>query len=129
MDPFLYTPVRWCSDRRNRTLMNMVRSMMCFTNLPISFWRYAQGTTAYILNKVPSKSIASTPYEIWKRRKSNLKHLKTWGCPTYVRNIFGYKLSARSDKYRFVGYLKKTNGYYFYHLLNKRCLLVGTSLF
>ena len=64
---------------------------------------------------MPSKSVASTPYKIWNGRKPNLKHLKTLGCPTYVKNIFGHKLSARSDKYRFVGYPKKTNGYYFYH--------------
>ena len=64
---------------------------------------------------MPSKSVASTPYEIWNGRKPNLKHLKIWGYLTYVKNIFGHKLSARSDKYRFVGHPKKTNGYYFYY--------------
>ena len=68
--------------------MDMVRSMMCFTNLPISFWGYVLDTATYVLNKVPSKSVASTPYEIWKGRKSNLKHLKIWDYPTYVKNIF-----------------------------------------
>ena len=76
--------------------------------------RYPLDTSVYILNRVPSKSIASTPYEIWKERKSNLKHLKIWGCPTYVKNIFGHKLSIRSDKSRFVGYSKETNGYYYH---------------
>ena len=96
--------------------MDIVRSMMCFTDLPISFWRYAAlETTIYILNMVPSKSIASTPYEIWKGRKPNLKHLKIWSSPAYVKNIFRHKLSTRSDRCRFVGYPKKTNRYYFYH--------------
>ena len=36
-------------------------------------------------------------------------------CPTYVKNIFGHKLNARSDKCRFVEYLNKINGYYFNH--------------
>ena len=94
--------------------MDMVRSMMCFTDLLISFWRYILETATYILNRVPSKSIASTPYDIWKGRKSNLKHLKIWNCLAYVKNIFRHKFSARSDKYRFVGYLKKTNGYYYH---------------
>ena len=70
---------------------------------------------------MPSKSVASTPYEIQKGRKPNLKHLKIWDCLAYVKNIFGHKLSARSDKYRFIGYPKETNGYYFYYLLNKKC--------
>ena len=77
--------------------------------LSISFWGCALETTTYILNRVPSKSIASTSYEIWKEKKSNLKHLKIWGCPAYIKNIFGYKLSARSDKCKFVGYPRKIN--------------------
>ena len=72
---------------------------------------------------MPSKSVASTPYEIWKGRKPNLKYLKTWGCPAYVRNIFRHKLSARSDKCRFVGYPIKTNGYYFYHLTEQKVFI------
>ena len=56
--------------------MDMVRSMMCFTDLSVSFWGYVLETATYIWNKMTSKSITSTPYEIWKGRKSNLKHLK-----------------------------------------------------
>ncbi|KAM2111916.1 hypothetical protein ACFX1R_014483 [Malus domestica] len=39
------------SERRNRTLMNMVRSMMSSANLPVTFWRYALYTAAYLLNR------------------------------------------------------------------------------
>ncbi|TYK18765.1 gag/pol protein [Cucumis melo var. makuwa] len=54
------------SERRNRTLLDMVRSMMSFAQLPNSFWGYALETTIYILNNVPSKSVSETSYEIWK---------------------------------------------------------------
>ncbi|KAA0061307.1 gag/pol protein [Cucumis melo var. makuwa] len=57
------------SERRNRTLLDMVQSMMSFAQLPDSFWRYALETTIYILNNVPSKSVSETPYELWKGRK------------------------------------------------------------
>ena len=83
--------------------------------LSISFWGYALETAAYILNKVLSKFITSTPYEIWKGKRPSFKHLKIWGCSAYVKNIEGNKLSSRSDKYRFVGYPKESIGYYFYH--------------
>ena len=43
----------------------MVRSMMTQTNLPIFYWGDALLTAAYILNHVPSKSITTTPYELW----------------------------------------------------------------
>ena len=37
------------SKRRNRTLLDMVRSMMSLTDLPLSFWGYALETTALML--------------------------------------------------------------------------------
>ncbi|GJT36175.1 retrotransposon protein, putative, ty1-copia subclass [Tanacetum coccineum] len=43
------------SERRNRTLLDMVRSMMSQTTLPKSFWDYAFETAARILNMVPTK--------------------------------------------------------------------------
>ncbi|GJS82649.1 retrovirus-related pol polyprotein from transposon TNT 1-94 [Tanacetum coccineum] len=52
-------------ERRNRTLLDMVRSMKNLTTLPKSFWGYALETTAHILNMVPTKKIDRTPYEIW----------------------------------------------------------------
>ena len=53
------------AKRRNRTLLDMIRSMMAHANLPISFWGDALLTAAYILNRVPSKSVSATPYELW----------------------------------------------------------------
>ena len=56
------TPQRNCvSERRNRTLLDMVRSMMSLTNLPLSFWGYALETVAFTLNWAPSKSVETTP--------------------------------------------------------------------
>ena len=52
------------SERRNRTLLDMVQSIISLTNLPISFWGYAIETTAFTLNRAPSKSIEMTPYEL-----------------------------------------------------------------
>jgi hypothetical protein len=53
------------SERRNRTLLDMVRSIMSLTDLPLSFWGYALETAAFTLNRAPSKSVETTPYELW----------------------------------------------------------------
>nr|GEU75101.1 hypothetical protein [Tanacetum cinerariifolium] len=53
------------SERRNRTLLDMVRSMMSFTTLLLSFWDYALETTTCILNMVPTNKVDKTPYELW----------------------------------------------------------------
>ncbi|GJU69793.1 zinc finger, CCHC-type containing protein [Tanacetum coccineum] len=67
---------RYCfivSERRNRTLLDMVRSMMSQTTLPKSFWDYALESAACILNMVPTKKVDKTPYEIWLLKKGYLK--------------------------------------------------------
>ena len=88
---------------------------MCFTELPIFFWGHALEIAIIILNRVPSISVSSTPYEIWRGKKPNLKYFKIWGCSAYVKRNFGHKLDTRADKYLFVGYPKDSIGYLFYH--------------
>ena len=36
-------------------------------------------TAAYILNRVPSKSVSSTPYEVWKGVTLDLNIMRPWG--------------------------------------------------
>ncbi|GKC77192.1 retrotransposon protein, putative, ty1-copia subclass [Tanacetum coccineum] len=81
-------------ERRNRTLLNMVRSMMSLTTLPLSFWDYALESAARILNMIPTKK----------------------GCEAHVKRYTPDKLQQRSIKCIFVGYPKETMGYYFYYL-------------
>nr|GEX45225.1 hypothetical protein [Tanacetum cinerariifolium] len=52
------------SERRNRTLLDMVRSMMNLTTSPLSFWDYALESPTRILNMVPTKKVDKTPYEL-----------------------------------------------------------------
>ena len=53
------------AKRRNRTLMDMVRSMISNSQLPLSLWSEALKTTVYVLNWVPSKAVIKTPFELW----------------------------------------------------------------
>ncbi|GJS14223.1 zinc finger, CCHC-type containing protein [Tanacetum coccineum] len=72
-----YTPQHnGVSERRNRTLLDMVRSMMSQTTLPKSFWDYALETASCILNKVPTKKVEKTPYEVWHGQAPKLSYLK-----------------------------------------------------
>jgi len=73
------------SERRNRTLMDMVRSMLSNSCLPVSLWMYALKTVMYLLNMVPSKVVQKTPFELWMSRKPSLRHLHVWGCHAKVR--------------------------------------------
>ena len=67
------------SERHNRTLLDIVQSMMFLTDLPLSFWGYALETAAFTLNRVPSKSVETTSYELWFGKKPKLSFLKSLG--------------------------------------------------
>ena len=103
------------SERRNRTLLEMVQSMMSLTDLPLLFWGYALETAAFTLNRAPSKSVETTPYELWFGKKPKLSFLKVWGCDAYVKKFHPDKLKAKSEKCVFIGYPKENVGDTFYH--------------
>nr|GFB63306.1 hypothetical protein [Tanacetum cinerariifolium] len=113
-----YTPqYNGVSERRNRTLLDMVRSMMSQTTIPKSFWDYALETVARILNMVPTKKVDKTPYEIWHGQAPKVSYLKVWGCEAFVKRdtlTKPDKLDPRSFKSIFVGYPKETMRYSFY---------------
>ena len=71
--------------RRNRTLMDFVRSMRSNTKLPQYLWTEALKTTVYILNRVPTKVVPKTPFELFKGLKPSFQHIRVWGCPFEVR--------------------------------------------
>ena len=111
------------SERRNRTLLDMVRSMMSQADLPISFWGYALETAAFTLNRVPTKSVEKIPYEMWTGKCPALSFLKVWGCEAYVKHLMSDKLTPKSDKCFFVGYPRETKGYFFIIKRKAKCLL------
>ncbi|GKA15467.1 retrotransposon protein, putative, ty1-copia subclass [Tanacetum coccineum] len=114
-------------ERRNRTLLDMVRSMMNFTTLPLSFWDYALESATRILNMVPTKKVDKTLYELWYGKVSNLSYLKVWGCKALVKRDMPDKLQQRYVKCIFIGYPKETICYYFYFLPENKIVVVRSE--
>ncbi|KAI9081726.1 hypothetical protein K1719_036329 [Acacia pycnantha] len=106
----------------------MVRSMIGQIDLPPSFWGHALETVAFTLNRVPSKTIEKTPYEIWTGKKPSLSFLKIWGCEVYVKHQASDKLSSRSSKCLFVGYPKETKGYYVYNPTDHKMFVIRNGV-
>ena len=73
------------AKRRNRTLLDMVRSMLSSSKLPKFLRNEALKTTVYILNQVPTKAVPKTPFELMKYWKPSLRHMCVWGCSSEVR--------------------------------------------
>ncbi|KAM1649269.1 hypothetical protein ACFX14_010564 [Malus domestica] len=116
------------AERRNRTLMDMVRSMICRVNLPKTLWGEAVKTANYLLNKVPSKAVESTPFELWTTRTPSLNHLHIWGCAAEAKvyNPKGRKLDPKTASCFFVGYAERSKGFRFYYPNSHNTRIVET---
>jgi hypothetical protein len=103
------------AKKRNQTLLEMVRSIMVQANLSITFLGDALLTVVYILNRVPSKSISSTPYELWNNRKPDLSNLRHCECVAFVHDMSHQhdKLGPRDKKSIFIRYSEHFKGYVF----------------
>nr|GEW59868.1 hypothetical protein [Tanacetum cinerariifolium] len=128
-----YTPQHnGVSEKRNRTLLDMVRYMMSQTTLPKSFWGYALKTAARILNMVPTKKVENTPYEVWHRQAPKLSYLKVWGCEALVKRdtlTKPNKLEPIYIKCIFIGYPKEMMGYSFYYPPENKVLVTRNVKF
>ena len=117
------------AERRNRTLLDMVRSMMSYSSLPISFWGCSLQIAVYILNVVPSKSIQKTPLELWNEHKPSLRHFRIWGCVVHMLKGKIGKLEPRIKVCMFVGYPKGTRGGLFYSPSDKKVFVSTNATF
>ena len=70
---------------------------------------YFLKTAIYLLNRVPSKAVPKTPFELCIGMKPSLRHLHVWGCPAKIRvyNPQEKKLYSRIISGFFIGYTKK----------------------
>ena len=63
------------AERQKRTQKDKVRSMISYTILPKSLWEEVLKLAAYILNRVLTKVVAKTLYELWTNKKPIIKYL------------------------------------------------------
>lgn len=111
------------AERKNRTILDMTRTMLKEKCLPKSFWAEAVVWTAYLLNRCPTKSVKNmTPQEAWSGKKPSVEHLRIFGCIAYaqVPEAKRRKLDDRGEKCIFVGISGKSKGYRLYNPLTNK---------
>ena len=94
------------AERMNRTIMNMVRSMMFFKNVKLMFWGDAVKCAAYLRNRSPSNALdKKTPHEMWFGHLPSVRHLRVFGstCYALIPKEQRNKLGARSRRCIFLG--------------------------
>ncbi|RVW90346.1 Retrovirus-related Pol polyprotein from transposon TNT 1-94 [Vitis vinifera] len=73
------------SERKNRTILNMVRTILSKGHIPRSFWPEAVIWSIHILNRSPTLVVQNvTPEEAWNGRKPSVNHFRIFGCIAYA---------------------------------------------
>ena len=109
-----YTPQQnGVVEKKNRTIMGLLRSMLKDKNLPLEIWGEAVSTCVYVLNGSSTKGVkGQTPYEKWNGRKPNVSHLKIFGLVVFVKTTGRLsKLEDRSKCMMFMGYEAGSKAY------------------
>ncbi|XP_003381516.1 putative copia protein [Trichinella spiralis] len=79
-----YTPQQnGVAERKNRALVEMAKCMMTDAKLPKRYWGEPVCTAAFLQNRLPSRSISKTPFELWTGNKPNVDHIRIFGYKTY----------------------------------------------
>nr|KYP43697.1 Retrovirus-related Pol polyprotein from transposon TNT 1-94 [Cajanus cajan] len=114
------------AERKNRTILDMVRTMLKGKNMPEKFWAEAVQCAIYIQNRCPhSKLDDVTPQEAWSGQKPSIRHFKIFGSLAYghVPAQLRTKLDDRSKKYILIGYDEKAKAYKLYNPVTGKILV------
>nr|GEW47576.1 retrovirus-related Pol polyprotein from transposon TNT 1-94 [Tanacetum cinerariifolium] len=69
------------TKRKNKTLIEVARTMLADSKLPTTFWAEAVNTVCYVQNRIlVIKPHNKTPYEIFLCRKPALSFMRPFGC-------------------------------------------------
>ena len=69
----------------NRTLVEVIRSILSDAKLPKMFWAEALSTAVYLRNLNPTTAVqGKIPFEAWTKEKPDVGHLKAFGCLCYA---------------------------------------------
>ena len=66
---------------------------------------------------------------MWTGKTPSLYFLKIWGCEAFVKRLMSDKLTPKSDKCIFVGYLRETLGYNFYNREENKVFVARNGVF
>ena len=113
-------------ERRNRTLLEMTRSLLKHMGVPNIMWGEAVRHATYLINRIATRSlIGRTPYEALRSKKPNLEHLKVFGCVYFARTEEAgrKKLDDRSRVLVHLGTEPGTKAYRLLDPTNKRIVV------
>ncbi|GJR91102.1 reverse transcriptase domain-containing protein [Tanacetum coccineum] len=116
------------AERKNKTLIEVARTMLADSKLPTTFWAEAVNTACYVQNRVlVIKPHNKTPYELFLGRKPALSFMRPFGYPVTILNTIDHlgKFDGKVDEGFFIGYSTNSKAF---RVFNNRTRIVEENL-
>ncbi|GKV06530.1 hypothetical protein SLEP1_g18415 [Rubroshorea leprosula] len=128
-----YTPQQnGVFEKRNCTIMNMVRSLISKSGLPKEFWPEAVNWSVHILNRSPTSPLLDMMLEeTWSGCRPAVDYLRIFGCIAYahVPDQKKSKLDDKGEKCTFLGVSDKSKAYNLFNPLTKKAIMSCDVMF
>jgi transposase InsO family protein len=101
-------------ERKNRTLLDMARTMLNEYNVSHKFWDEAINMACYSINRLYCHPLLEkTPYELLHGRKPNISFFRVFGCKCYIlkKGTRLGKFDSRCDEGFLLGYSTTSKAY------------------
>jgi hypothetical protein len=123
-----YTPQQnGVVERKNRTLLDMARTMLDEYKTPDRFWAKAINTACYSINRLYlHRILKKTSYELLTDKKPNVSYFRVFGskCFILVKRERKFKFAPKAVEGFLLGYDSNTRAY---RVFNKSTRLVEVS--
>nr|GEW67432.1 retrovirus-related Pol polyprotein from transposon TNT 1-94 [Tanacetum cinerariifolium] len=116
------------AKRRNRTLIEVARTMLADSKIPTTFWAEVVNTACYVQNRVfLTKPHNKTPYELFHGRTPVISFLRPFGCHVTILNTIDHlgKFDRKANEGFFVGYSLNSKAF---RVFNSRTKIVKENL-
>ncbi|KAL4366630.1 hypothetical protein GQ457_05G026360 [Hibiscus cannabinus] len=128
-----YTPQQnGISERKNRTILHMLRSMLAGGRVPKRFWPEAVNWIIHVLNRSPTFVVQNmTSEEDWSGRRPNVDHFRIFGCIAYahVPDAKRKKLDDKGEKCVFLGVSETSKSYKLFNPLTEKIVISRDIIF
>jgi hypothetical protein len=129
----IYTPHQnGVAKRKNRTIMNLVRSMLSEKHIPREFWPEAVNWCVHVLNRSPTLAVKDLALkEAWSCVKPSVEYFRVFSCIGHVHipNMKRTKLDSRSSNYVLLVVSEETKGYRMYNPITKKIVISRDVIF
>ena len=108
-------------ERKNRTLIEMARTMLDEYKTPRKFWLEAIDTACHVINRVYlHKLLNKTSYELLTRKKPNVSYFRVFGARCWIKDPHHTsKFAPKADEGFMLGYEKDSHSYRVFNTTKK----------